>query len=240
MGFKKHSNNKSNYISVMEGKIVVKASEGDEGAVCRQNKNDVTVWEQLYDSYEGHITSAAIKVSTDDRFPDQLIIEVTDKSTREKVNIAVSMTSKYSAKFFQVMRNIDLKRPVEFVPYHLPKEESGKYVTGWNLYQGGTNPDNKLVSSFDLGHKDKNGKWVEGEVPGWTSEEKKVKGKLKTVWDNSEEIEFYTKHFNKWVDKNGLNVEDEDDRSSQEEEEAPTRKTGSKPAAKADDEDDDY
>ena len=245
MGFKKHSGAGSNYISVMAGKIVVKASEGDEGAAARQNKDDVTVWEHLYDSYEGHITKAEIKASTNDKYPDQLVIEVTDKATGEKVNIAVSMTSKYSSKFFQVMKAIDLKRPVEFVPYHMEKEEKGKFNTGWNLYQGGTKPENKLMPTFDLGHKDpKTKKWVPGEVPEWTCEEKKVKGKMKTVWDNSDEIEFYTKHFNKWVEKNGLDAEDEDDKPAEDEDDEPKSKakpgSKSKPAAKDEDDDDDY
>jgi hypothetical protein len=201
-----------NYVNISNGKLVVRCKDGDEGAVARKltkGKNEgKLVYEQLYDFFTGHITNVGIVKNVG--MADSLHIHVTNREAKHSVIITMQFDSDNAARFYKVMKNIDLTRPVMFRGYNFVPEGQTKAMVGYNLFQG----DEKLTSY-----------WTKEEIPQWTKSLQAVQGKLEKqeVWDKSPSFTFYLEHLNKWIRKNSLEIpEGSKAPNEDEEDEAPT------------------
>jgi len=235
MGFEKDTKGSSTFIAIRSGKLAVRCQANDEDAVPREIKSEgkdgeeesKTIWEQKYSSYTGHIVKVEVKESKN-AYPDQLCIHVKDKTSKGKaVIIATQVDSGHAMHFYKVCRNLDLSLPVKFSPYDFVPEGEAKRKSGWNLWQSG----GKLASSYE---KD--------EIPAWTSEKKKVKGKkdLQTVWDSSAAFEWLSKRYEKWLKSQSWD-DDDDSGTDDDDDDGPSRaKKGNSNEAQDDDDDGDY
>lgn len=226
MGFLKKQGRGGKFASVMKGKLVIKCEEDDEGAVSRINKNKDEVWEQHEDGFEGHITSVKIHPTNNKKlFRDQLNIGVKDKESGTYLTLCVDVGSKYFATFCQVMKNLDLRKPVAFEPYDYIKKKNNpenKRTTGWGITQNGE----QIEFAFER-----------DEVPKW----KKIEDpddEDKFTWSTTKQDQFFLKHLNKWIEEN-FSKEDEDDSSDDDDDDPPPAKKSKKKAPVEDEDDDD-
>lgn len=214
MGFTKNQRSGGNFYSIMQGKLVTACQEDDEGATSRVNKLGKTVWEKHEDGFEGHITNAVFRKSNDKKFPDKINITVKDKEAKMSIILDLSVDSSYASTFFQVMKNIDLRKPVAFEPYYyIKKEDKGKspakYTSGVGITQNG-----ERLEFF----------WEKDEVPAW----KKMTDPDdddKVVWSKTKQIKFFLDHFMKWSEEQFKKDDDDDDKSSSDDDDDEPKKS---------------
>jgi len=221
MGFTKRQGGGGNFYSIMKDKLTTKCEEDDEGAVKRVNKNGKTVWEKHEDGFEGHITNVKLQKSNDKKFPDKINISLKDKESKMAIVLSLPVDSSYASTFFQVMKNIDLRKPVAFEPYHYVKKEHKnisppKYTSGVGITQNG-----EKLDYF----------WEKDEVPQW----KKMTDpddEDKVIWSKTKQLKFFLGHFDKWLEasfkqeEEDADTEEEDDED--EDDDPPPRKKSSK------------
>lgn len=184
-----------NYVNISGGKLVVRCHDGDEGAEARKitkGKNEgKIVYEQKYDYFTGHITNVGI--AKNQGMADSLHIYVTNRGAKHSVIITMQFDSDNATRFYKVMKNLDLTRPVTFRGYKFIPEGQTKEMIGYNILQG----DDKIEPA-----------WTKEEIPQWTSSMQSVQGKMEKqkVWDKSPAIEFFIAHLEKWIKKNDLQI----------------------------------
>ena len=200
MGFKNSESNIT-YIRVAEGKLIVKAKEGDPGAIPRivtkgKNAGD-TVWEFHYDAFEGYIKDVSIKENNE--YGDQFNILVADPDNGHRSIITIPLSGRHSSRFFLVMDGINLEKPVTFSPYKFEARDADtkkvikdKFIQGWNLYQS----EEKLEPTVDV-----------KELPDL--EQVKIQGKLQ--WDDSKRLDEFRSMFDKWKEESFDRSKDKDD-----------------------------
>jgi predicted nucleic acid-binding Zn-ribbon protein len=215
MGFS-NSNTHLNYIRVANGKFVVRAKEGEVGAIKRivtAGKNEgETVWEHHHDAYTGHIRKISIKDS--ENYGVQINILVADED--ESSVISIPLSGRYATKLVQTINNIDLDSPVQFSPYKFQQRDqqtqkliADKYIQGWVIRQF----DEKIEDSFDI-----------KDIPPLAQ----VKRKGKIEWDDTERSEELRNRLQQFIDDTYTNADDD---------EAPKKKKPVPNKAKADDDD---
>lgn len=203
MGFTKRQGGGGNFYSIMQGKLVTPCQEDDEGAVSRINKNEKKVWEKHEDGFEGHITNAKLQKSNDKKFPDKINLTIKDKEAKMSIILSLPVDSSYASTFFQVMKNIDLRKPVAFEPYYYVKKADkhispAKYTSGVGITQNG-----EKLEFF----------WEKDEVPAW----KKIvdpDDDDKFTWSKTKQMKFFLEHFNKWAEENFKKEDEDEDASS--------------------------
>jgi hypothetical protein len=208
MGFIKRQRGGGNFYTIMQGKLVTPCEEDDKGAVKRVNKNGKTVWEKHKDGFEGHMTNAKYQKSNDKKFPDKINITLRDKESKMSIILSLPVDSNYASTFFQVMKNIDLRKPVAFEPYYYIKKEDkhkspAKYTSGVGITQNG-----EKLDFF----------WERDEVPQW----KKITDPDdddKVTWSKTKQMKFFTEHFNKWAEENFKKDDEDEGHSSNDEDE---------------------
>lgn len=136
MGLSNESKVGKTFLNIVAGKFAQRVPEGTNGAVSRKNKKDALVWEMLYDSLSGQITS--MKIEKDD-YGKHMAVDV--KSGIDTFQVQIPVDSKYFDTFCYKINNVDLSKDVKITPYSFePSDGSGK-KTGMNLYQDGNKID---------------------------------------------------------------------------------------------------
>ena len=130
MGFETEQS-RATFIGIFAGKLTIRANEGDEGAVSRENKNGVKVWEHHYPKFTGTLTN--VECTKHEKMGYQYVISLDDVGTTYKLSIGVE--SKYGDSF--VCKLLSLKRGevLTFAPYDFEKD--GKKNVGISILRDG-------------------------------------------------------------------------------------------------------
>jgi hypothetical protein len=194
MGLEKASGRK-NFLSIADGKLVLQHQNPIEGTtVERINKNGRTVHEEFFTSITAHITAVQSEETT---FGKVWEVELKDENG-ETYLLSFNYSSRYTNNFFRALPNVNLEQPVKLSPWSMKdKQDASKKVIGLSLYQeacGG-----KVPFAFDK------------ENPGAMPEMKQTKLKGKTVWDDSDQLEFFENMAKELFGKTAVAAGDTDD-----------------------------
>lgn len=107
MGLGNHSGGNTTYLTIINGKITRKVSEGTPNAVPRTNKQGNVVYELHYDSLSGMIKSIDTK---DGDFGKQWLVNIVDDLDNFQLQIPYS--GKYAYSILRRLPNIDFNMPV--------------------------------------------------------------------------------------------------------------------------------
>lgn len=185
LGFGKEE--KYTYIKIENGKITVRANEGEENAKSRTiekgpNKGKV-VWFREYPSFTGIIRSVKLRQAPWSKF--EKLINITFQGGYA---LDIPVDSPYGTSFAMRCQNIDLDKPVKFVPYRFELEDKpGKFSQGITLYH----ESGKIEPSIN---------WKE-HVPAWVKLERPING---SEWDKTDQIKFFEDHLSRWIEDNNL------------------------------------
>jgi hypothetical protein len=115
MGFGNQSQgNRVTYVNIVGGKLSIKAQEGDEGAVSRVNKNEVTVWEKHYPNLTGTLVSVECKMNEKLK-ANEYILTIDDVGTIYKLSIPCD--SNYGDSFAVRLPNLKAGQIYTFTPF---------------------------------------------------------------------------------------------------------------------------
>lgn len=141
------TNNKRNdtFVSILvDGLLHVTCPEGTEDAVKRTYKTSDGVerskWEHQYTELTGTISKIAFYEGD---FGLQLQVTVTDESDKP-ITLSVNAASNFGEDIMKKLPNVDLTKPVKFVPYSFEDEKTKKPKRGVTIYQG----DEKIQSFY--------------------------------------------------------------------------------------------
>lgn len=109
MGLSNNSHGSTIFLNVIGGKISRKVTKDTEGAVARVNKNNVTVYEQQWNSLTAMITDISIRTS--EEFGDQWDITLRDVIEEYKLQIPIS--GRVANGFTFRLPNVDFTKEVE-------------------------------------------------------------------------------------------------------------------------------
>jgi hypothetical protein len=133
MGLASSNSSRKTYLQIISGRFAQKVEKGTPGAVERENKKKVMVYELLHDKLSGKIKEMTITKSD---FGEAL--EVSMEDVGEHFHVSIPVESKYFDSFAAKIGSADLTKEVELAPYSFePKDGSGK-KTGLNIFQSGT------------------------------------------------------------------------------------------------------
>jgi hypothetical protein len=107
MGLGNHSGGNTTYLTIINGQITRKVTEGTPGAVPRTNKQNNVVYELHYDSLSGMIKSIETK---DGDFGKQWLVNIVDDLDNFQLQIPYS--GKYAYSILRRLPNIDFNIPV--------------------------------------------------------------------------------------------------------------------------------
>jgi hypothetical protein len=171
MGLNKDEGRKI-YLNISDGKIVRQHANPIEGVtVTRENKNGKNVHEEFFRSVTGALTNIRSKET-----PFGMVWEITLQDNGEEFVLSFNYSSRYTNHFFRALPNVDLMEPVTINPWSMKdKNDPSKTVAGLTLYQN----KEKIPFAYDK------------ENPGDMPELKQKKVKGKTVWDDSDQLEFF-------------------------------------------------
>lgn len=131
MGLSNSSQSRKTYVSIVGGRFAIKAKEGDEGAVSRKNKNGDLVWEKVYDTLTGIISSVSVE-KNDFLKAFQYVVEINDVGDVYTVNIPVE--SRYGDSFAAKLPNLEQDGLYTLFPYEY--QADGKKNIGIAIYEG--------------------------------------------------------------------------------------------------------
>lgn len=115
------------YASIVQGEFHVKVDKETEGAIERTNKNKETVYELIYNEYEG-IFLHSLEVS-ESEYGKQLKIFLRDAADKSKfVVIQVPLDSGYAVSFLSRAAQVDLNKEITVKVFDIPNkdEKTGK------------------------------------------------------------------------------------------------------------------
>jgi len=145
MGFgENQSGTKKTYVNIVGGKLAIRAKEGDEGAVSRVNKNDVTVWEKYYPNLTGALVGVECK-ENEKLGAMEYVLTIDDVGTEYKLSIP--QESKYGDSLADKLLNLKLHSIYCFAPYDFEDKESGKKRTGISICEG-SSKGSKIASFY--------------------------------------------------------------------------------------------
>jgi hypothetical protein len=171
--------NNAIYYTISDGKICRQHKQPVEGSIERVNKTGRTVHETFHKALKGRITDIQAK---DTDFGKQWIVTLQDE-TGQNEKLQFQYSSGYANGFLRALPNVDPSKEVIIAPNMQEK-------------------DGKKKTTVFLSQLDSDGKWsplkwhyTKDEPNGIPDlEQKKVKGK--TVYDDSEIMEFLEKMVN--------------------------------------------
>lgn len=171
---------KGRFLSVSNGKLIMKVDEGTAGAKSRINKLGNTVWEKSYAELSGTLTGVRIEEGT---YGEQIILTV---DAGQVYNVCISMNSSYARSFFKSFHNIDKNKKLYMAPYSFVNQD-GRKLNGITFKQ-----DNiKINTNYPEGTPEVNGKEIKGK---W----------LYDSIQQAEQVESLTEQVNKWISTNNL------------------------------------
>lgn len=173
------NNNNAAFYNISNGKICRSLNTATGTSIERTNKNNRVVHEEFYDFIDGVITDIDTK---DSEYGKSWIITLVDNG--EKQVLQMPYSSGYSSAFLKTLPNVDLAQKVKFIP-KLSIEGDKKKTT---LF---INQHGKALKHY-----------YNKETPNGLPElvQKKVKGK--TVWDDSDMMEFLENMVNTLIKPN--------------------------------------
>jgi hypothetical protein len=179
-GAKTQTNGGEKMLSFMAGKFVERVDENTTGAVARVLEKGPnagkTVYELSYEGYEGQIYDVQTEAS---EYGTRLVIFM-DVSTVEqpnaKVKITLPLSSGPAKAFLSRLPVIDFSKDVLLNGYNIQSKETGRFNQFIVPYQ-----DGKKIEAFYT--KDK---------PNGLPKMQQIKVKGNLVWDDTEQLEFYT------------------------------------------------
>ncbi len=154
------------YVNIFDGHFAVTAAPHEEGAEKRINKNNVEVWEYLYNTLTGKITG--INVAEND-YGKSWVIDIEDGP--EKYVLKLPFTSRYTKGFLYKIGNADLTKPMDLQIGKFLKD--GREIGYLTIFQG------KKIEPV----------WTR-ESPGELPPLKKVMVRGQEIWDDSEQLIF--------------------------------------------------
>lgn len=168
------------FLTFMSGKFVQRVDENTPGAIARVLEKGPntgqTVHELHFTGYEGQIYDVQTEAS---EYGTRLVIFM-DVSTEEepdaKVQIKLPLSSGPAKGFLSRLPVIDFNKDVLLNGYHIQNKETGRFNSFIVPYQGG-----KKIEPF-----------YTKEKPNGLPKMQQIKVKGQLVWDDTEQIEFYT------------------------------------------------
>lgn len=161
------------YVSIMDGKVVIKAKEGDEGAVSRINKDGAIVWEKRYGNISGVLKNISITSNVFNGAEiKSWVFDIMDG--RDSFSLQVQYDSRYATSLLFALCNpdVDFDKPIQINPWM--KQVGEKKKTACFVTQGGDNIEWYFTKDDPKG------------MPEW----KVLKVKGKDIWDNYDAMQF--------------------------------------------------
>jgi hypothetical protein len=136
-----------------DGSIRTTVPEGTQGAVARAweapDGSKGTKHELVFSRLSGLITDIKF---IDGDYGQNLVLEFTNDGN--SVYLSLGVSSPFAEDVMKKLPNVDLKQEVTLAPYAF-EDERGKSKKGVTLYQGGTEPENKIANFFQEWDKEK-------------------------------------------------------------------------------------
>lgn len=159
----------TSYLTIAEGKIVIRSKEPREGFVTRTTKTGKEVHERQFESVGGVVQDITSKQT---EWGKKWSIDLVDG--HESYNLSLNYDSQYAKPIINSLLNTstyNASEPVDIRPYQFPDKATGKTKTGATVTQGGE----KIAWKFGR-----------GEMPDMVQ----VVVKGAKVWDDTEQLAF--------------------------------------------------
>lgn len=124
------NNTPRTYVSIVDGKITLRAKPDSPGAIMRTTKEGNDVYEHRYDSLSGYLTNIATR---DGKFGKEWLLTVTDGT--DVYQLSMHYRGGNARGFLYSLPNVDFNYPIIFKPW--AKEvmgDDGKMVKKSALY----------------------------------------------------------------------------------------------------------
>lgn len=164
---------KKTYYSITNGLISRAFKEPTQFSKSRINKNGKEVHEEFYEYISGIMTGITTKDSEFGRF-----WIVTFQDGKDEFVLQMNYSSGYSQAFLKMLPNVDLKKKVQLIPKLNTDKDTGKKKASLFITQDGAAIKWYYTKDNPNGIPELKGK------PG------KGKDKGKTIWDDSDIMEF--------------------------------------------------
>jgi hypothetical protein len=184
MGFQ--DSGSKNYLTITDGKIIQRVSEGTQGAVKRATKTGKIVWELKHGGYTGYLVGISTKVTVFEGIPKKdWILDFQDPDNGENYQLQVMFDSRYGTTMINALCNpkVDFSRPITVNPWY--KVVDGKKRSAIYIKQGEENIDWYFTKDDSKG------------MPQMV----KVRYKGEDVWDNTDMMQFLENYVNQYVKK---------------------------------------
>jgi len=124
------NNTPRTYVSIVDGKITLRAKQDTPGALERTTKEGNKVYELRYDSLSGYLTNIATR---DGKFGKEWILSITDGSA--VYQLSMHYRGGNARGFLYSLPNVDFNLPIKFTPWSKEvKNEAGEFVKKSALY----------------------------------------------------------------------------------------------------------
>lgn len=175
MGAQNTSNQNKAYVNIVSGKFAFRAKETTPNAVSRTNKNNVVVWELLYDTLANMTISKIEKVESNDYGPNW---EVTLKEVGETYVLNLPYSGRTTNGLFHRLPNINFGVPVTLKAFNIEnKDKPGTFRAYLTVEQAGA----KVPPAFTK------------ETPNGLPDMEQIMVKGKLTWDDSKQMVFMEK-----------------------------------------------
>lgn len=111
---------RATFVGIFKGKLTIRAKEGDEGAVMRENKNGDKVWEFHHPNFTGTLIN--VECIKHEKMGYQYVVSLDDVGSLYKLSIAVE--SKYGDNFISKLLSIKRGQLITLSPYEFEKDGS--------------------------------------------------------------------------------------------------------------------
>jgi len=142
MGLENDSHTGKTFLQIVAGKIAQRSAEGVQGAVSRENKNKVVVWELHHDFLSGKIKELKIENKTFASGKTKQL-EIAMEDGGKNFTLTIPVDSKYFDQFCAKIGNANLDKKLEIKPYSFIPKGEAKKKSGLNIYQ-----DDKKMDYF--------------------------------------------------------------------------------------------
>lgn len=120
MGLENTGYEKKTYVNIVAGKFAIRGNEGDSGVVSRTNKNNVTVYEKLYEKLSGVLNEISVR-KNDKLGAYEYVIEMNDVG--DKYFVSIPADSKYGDNLAKKIPNIKKGVYSTLSPYDFEDKE---------------------------------------------------------------------------------------------------------------------